>query len=87
MSLCSMATLTIRNLPDAIHEKLKVQARTNRRSVNQEVIATLEERVLINVSKEDRFTVITQRADKLRATMTGFLTSSEIEEAITEGRN
>jgi len=45
MAICShcdvMATLTIRNLPDELHLRLKAQARRNRRSVNQEVIAEI----------------------------------------------
>ena len=32
-----MATLNIRNLPDALHEKLKARAKRNHRSVAQEV--------------------------------------------------
>lgn len=37
-----MAALTIRNLPDELHARLKEQAKRNRRSLNQEVIAELE---------------------------------------------
>jgi plasmid stability protein len=36
-----MATLTIKNIPDAIVRKLKVQATRNRRSLNSEVIDIL----------------------------------------------
>lgn len=36
-----MATLTIKNVPDAIVRKLKVQAARNRRSLNSEVIDVL----------------------------------------------
>ena len=32
-----MATLNIKNLPDALHEKLKARAKRERRSVAQEV--------------------------------------------------
>ena len=39
----AMPTLTIRNMPDALHEALKERAKKNRRSMNQEVIAELSE--------------------------------------------
>lgn len=38
----SMATLTIRNLPEDLHAALKERARKNRRSLNQEVISILD---------------------------------------------
>ena len=38
-----MATLTIRNLPDALHERLKRHAEWHRRSLNNEAIVLLEQ--------------------------------------------
>ncbi len=37
-----MATLSIKNVPEALVKRLKSQAATNRRSLNLEVIALLE---------------------------------------------
>jgi plasmid stability protein len=37
-----MATLTIKNIPDALYEQLKQSAARHRRSVNSEVIVCLE---------------------------------------------
>jgi plasmid stability protein len=37
-----MATLTIKNLPDSLYESLKQQAVLHRRSLNSEVIVSLE---------------------------------------------
>ncbi|HMO53762.1 MAG TPA: Arc family DNA-binding protein [Tepidiformaceae bacterium] len=37
-----MATLTIRNVPDDLYERLKALAKRNRRSLNQEAIQRLE---------------------------------------------
>ena len=37
-----MATLSIKNVPEALVKRLKSQAATNRRSLNFEVIAVLE---------------------------------------------
>ncbi len=38
-----MATLTIKRLPDELHEQLKKRAERNRRSMNNEVIKILED--------------------------------------------
>lgn len=37
-----MATVTIKNIPDELYEKLKVSAKANRRSINNEVIMLIE---------------------------------------------
>jgi plasmid stability protein len=39
----TMATITLKNLPDDLHHRLKERAAKNRRSLNSEVIACLEE--------------------------------------------
>ena len=38
-----MPTLTIKNLPETLHARLKLQAQSHRRSLNQEAIHCLEE--------------------------------------------
>ena len=40
-----MATLTIKNIPDPVYERLKHQAVEHRRSLNQEVIIRLEQSI------------------------------------------
>jgi len=40
-----MANLTIKNLPDAVHQRLKEIAALNRRSLNSEIIHRLERSV------------------------------------------
>ena len=37
-----MATLTLKNVPDDLHRRLKERARTNHRSLNREAIRVLE---------------------------------------------
>lgn len=37
-----MATLTIKNIPPDLYEKLKIQAKINHRSINSEIIFTLK---------------------------------------------
>lgn len=41
-----MATITIKNVSDALHAKLRQRARTNNRSLNREAIACLEAQIL-----------------------------------------
>lgn len=40
-----MATLTIRNVPDKVHERLKARAERNRRSLNSEAVVLLEQAI------------------------------------------
>ena len=37
------ATITIKNIPDNLYEKLKVRAAANHRSINREIFAIFEE--------------------------------------------
>jgi plasmid stability protein len=37
-----MATLTIKNIPEEVYERLKRRAKVRRRSINQEVISVIE---------------------------------------------
>lgn len=41
-----MPALVLKNIPDALHERLKAQAAANRRSLTQEAIQLLERGVL-----------------------------------------
>lgn len=37
-----MVTLTVKNIPDELHERLKYNAERNRRSLNSEILIILE---------------------------------------------
>lgn len=83
-----MATLTIRNLPEELHARLKVRARQNHRSLNQEVIAELSLMASVETA-EDRAARVEQEVrdiDALRARAKGFLTAEEISQAVADGR-
>ncbi len=41
-----MATITIKNIPKQLHKKLRERAKRHRRSLNNEVLITLEQVVL-----------------------------------------
>ena len=79
-----MATLTIKNLPDDLYERLKQTASQHRRSINGEVIVCLERSLLaprVHVAKT------LSRIRKLRKkTSARPLTDREIAKAKTEGR-
>lgn len=88
-----MATLTIRNVPDNLHARLKEQAKRNRRSLNQEVIAELDAAMRPPETEEERIArrrAINERASgevaRLRESVTRYLTAEEIRDAIDEGR-
>lgn len=87
-----MATLTIRNLPDDLHARLKEQAKRNRRSLNQEVIAELEAAPVVpslrseEERKKARAQALIAKANELRKGMKRFMTAEEIDAAIEEGR-
>ena len=87
-----MATLTIRNLPEQLHETLKLRAKRNRRSLNQEVIAELaavselgDETTRLDAAKE-RMRRTTAEIDVVRSRMIRFMNAEEIDTAIEEGR-
>lgn len=92
MAFCSqnafMATLTIRNLPEELHETLKIRAKRNHRSLNQEVIAELSHAATVETAEDRRVRVEQEisEIDALRARAKGFLTADEIDQVKREGR-
>jgi len=73
-----MSTLVIKNLPDALHARLKEQAERNRRSVTQEAISLIESGVVL-----PRIAPTLPPPIKLKG---GSITTADIEAAIDEGR-
>lgn len=49
-----MPTITIRNVPDALHQKLKRRAEAHNRSLNGEILKLLEQSVMGHSSEERR---------------------------------
>lgn len=79
-----MAAITIKNIPEALYEKLKLTATAHRRSINGELIHCLE-KVLMpqKISIADRI----QRARELRPPINqDAVTINEIKNAISSGR-
>ena len=77
-------TLTLKNIPDDLYERLKSAASLHRRSLNGEAIVCLE-RVLAptKISVVERL----ERIRRLRAELTGFeVTDADIDAFKREGR-
>jgi plasmid stability protein len=51
----AVPSLTIKNLPEPLYERLKQEAQRHRRSLNSEVIARLEQVLLTTRIDPDRF--------------------------------
>ena len=80
-----MATLTIKNLPDAIYKRLKAQAAEHRRSINSEAILAVERAITESGGKEPEEILTGLR--KARERLKGlYLTDSSLRAARTNGR-
>ncbi len=78
-----MATLTVKNVPNDLYEKLKVVATANRRSINSEVITIIER--AIEHQTENPYAV-QARVRQLREKLDIYVTEEEINAAKNEGR-
>ena len=78
-----MATLTLRNVPDELYERLKADATRNRRSLNQEAIAQLEQTAPRPRTSEEMIAIMRRARERVPGL---WLTPEEIDAAITEGR-
>jgi plasmid stability protein len=79
-----MPTITVKNIPVEIYEKLKRAAQVNRRSINSEVIACIERAVC---SQEINPDLLLANARKLRAkTASHPITDRELAQAKAAGR-
>jgi len=78
-------TLTLKNIPDAVYEKLKLSAANHRRSLNSEAIVCLEAVLLpTKMMPAERLA----RARELRAALPqGSFLARDIDAAKREGRS
>jgi plasmid stability protein len=79
-----MATLTIKNIPDALYEQLKQSAARHRRSVNSEVIVCLEK--VLGSSSVDPTTFLTSIRELRKNISTVFVTEEDLRAAKDERR-
>jgi plasmid stability protein len=82
-----MATLTLKSIPAPLHEALKRRAQRNRRSLNSEAIACIEQ-VIAPTSLHSPELLDQIRTTRERLTLAGLppLTDAFLESARQEGR-
>lgn len=80
-----MATITLKNIPDEVYERLKYLAKIRHRSLNSEIIYNLEKSLGMN---EEDPQVLRKEVEEFRNEIArkGTLAPDEIEKAINEGR-
>jgi len=79
-----MHTITVKNIPTEIYQKLKQSAESSHRSINKEIIACIERWVGSRKMDAD---IILSRARKLRAKTASFkISDKEITSAKNAGR-
>jgi len=78
-----MNNLTVRNIPDKIHKRLKERTKHTHRSINSEIISCLEE-VLLNNKKEVE--EILTRSEEIRSKLNFEISLADLEEAKKTGR-
>jgi antitoxin FitA len=79
-----MPAMTIKNIPDALYEQLKLVAELHRRSINSEVIVCLEKILTpTKVTPEERL----KRIEQLRSSIkVSNISAEDIEQAINTDR-
>lgn len=80
-----MATMTLKNLPDDLYERLKESAARHHRSINREAIARLE-RALSSQPVDPE--ALLERARRVREKTSGiYVTDDDLRQARDEGRS
>ena len=78
-----MANITLKDVPEDLHERLRVAAEASGRSLSKLILTTLERS--LGPRRIDRLDLI-ERIRNRRATMDRILDDGLLEEAIREGR-
>jgi plasmid stability protein len=78
-----MPSITVKNIPNDIYDKVREQAEAHHRSINSEIIACLERVVSSQKVSSDE---ILYQARRLRNKAKGSLSSGDIDDAIQSGR-
>lgn len=81
-----MATLTIKNLPDSLYERLKLTAANHRRSINSEAIVRLERSLDIHETNTDEILAEVRKSRNELAKKGVYLTEEMLRQAKEEGR-
>ena len=80
-----MVTITVKNIPEEIYERIKLQAKANHRSVNSEIISIFEQAIPKRTPIDVKETL--ERARKVRELTAHYtITQDEIDRWKKEGR-
>ncbi len=79
-----MATMTLKNLPDALYLRLKESAAQHRRSLNSEAIVCLERALGLRAIDPARF--LAEVRDQKTKLAQVYVTQEDLEAAMAEGR-
>ncbi len=78
-----MATITLKNVPRAVHREIKKRAELNHRSINSEIITCLERFLGLRVDEVDE---LLARIEKVQRGLRFLVTNEDIQAAKDEGR-
>jgi antitoxin FitA len=78
-----MATVTVKNLPDELHQKLRESAKLHHRSINNEIIALLESK--LHPQRVDT-TAMLAEIRKFRESLNVYLDHEDVQRLKEEGR-
>lgn len=79
-----MVTLTLKNIPDALYERLRQSSSIRRRSLNSEILVILEQALASHPLEVDE---VLKRARRIRERSPAYILSDdEISAAKSEGR-
>jgi plasmid stability protein len=84
LEVIDMATVTVKNIPDELYERLKAVAEINRRSINSEIIVCIENAVTSRRINPDE---VLENARRLRQLTAGHrISDEEFNQAKAKGR-
>lgn len=79
-----MTTITVKNIPADLYERLKQSAQANRRSINSEILVCIEQAV--SLSRVDPEATIARARELREKTAAYQITDKEFTQAIENGR-
>ena len=79
-----MATITLKNIPDELYQKIKITAKRNNRSINGEIISWLK--IGLDILDKPSADEVIAKARDFRAKIKVRLTEEEIKNAKETGR-
>lgn len=78
-----MPSITIRNIPENLQKKLKKRSKINRRSLNSEILACLEEFLLPQKPDVDK---LLEKSGEIRNSLAFEVREKDIDYAVKSGR-